>query len=242
MGSTLAGVKAGVLAGVAYIGSLAVFNVIILYAAKPAVLNYISNNFQQGCPLTSGVNGTSVADCYASLAPVYVPFIAFIGFFVAILWAGIFGRFYESIPGRSAYTKGIAVALVVAINLILFQLEGVTFETAATEAITVFLVVTTLAFGVMLGDLYVRYTRTVLFVSQDAKALKIMVDHRDVTGKTRTFAVKSTHNVRADTSGGSAFREWVVSGGVTVEDQKSYETPMEVDGDGMLKAIASKKY
>jgi hypothetical protein len=136
----------------------------------------------------------------------------------------------------------VTIGIVIAINLILFQLVGITFEARVTLALTIFLVAATFAYGIILGDLYARYTRKVSFVSDDDALLRIVVDRRDCTGKTKTFAVKSTHVARADTLEGSSFREWVVSGGVTVEDPRSFETPMEVNGDGMLKALVSRKY
>ena len=241
MGSTIAGLKAGVLGGAAYVGSMAVFNVILLYAAKPAVMQYISDNFQQVCPPMSVANSTTVADCFSSIAPVYLPFIAFVAFFVTLLYAAIFGRFYEYLPGGSS-TKGVTIGVVTATNLVLFQLVGVTFEKSVTLTLTVFLVAVTFAYGAILGDLYTRYTRKVEFLSEDAASLRIIVDRRDCTGRTKTFATKSTHVVRADASEGSSFKEWAVSGGVSVEDRRSFETPMEVNGDGMLKALASKKH
>jgi hypothetical protein len=241
MGSTVAGVKAGVLAGVLYVGSLAIVNVIILYAAKPAVMQWVGANFQQLCPPTTATaNSTTLADCFSSLAPVYLPYIAFIAFFISLLYAAVFGRLYEYIPGRSS-TKGVAIGVVIAINLIVFQLVGITFNPRATMGLTVFLIAATFAYGFILGDLYTRYTRTVRFLSED-KSLKIIVDRSDCTGKTKTYATKSTHNVRADTTGDTSFKEWVVSGGVTVEDARSFETSMEIDGDGMLKALVSRRY
>jgi hypothetical protein len=234
-------VKAGVLAGVAYVGSITTFNLIVLYADRPAITQYIANNFQQVCAPTASLNSTSVADCFSSLAPVYLPFIAFVAFFISLIYAAIFGRFHEYVPGGRR-GKGITMAGIVAINLVLFQLVGVTFEQRASLGLAAFLVAATAAYGAILGDLYIRYTRTVQFVSEDEGALKIIVDRRDCTGKARTFAAKSTHTVRADSAEGSSFKGWVVSGGVSVEDARSFETAMEVDGDGLLKALVSKKY
>jgi hypothetical protein len=242
MGSTIAGLKAGVLGGVLYVGSLAIINVILLYAAKPEIVQYIVTNFQQVCPQTATIaNSTTVADCFATIAPVYLPFIAFVAFFIALLYSAIFGRVYEHIPGRGS-SKGVTIAVVTAITLIIFQLVGVTFNPQATTGLTLFLIASTFAYGFILGDLYRRYTRTVQFLSEDAKSLKIIVGRSDCTGRTKTFATRSTHSIRADTTEDGAFKEWVVSGGVTVEDARSFETSMEVNGDGMLKALVSRKY
>jgi len=242
LGSALAGIKAGVLAGLAYIGTLAFFNVAVLYISRQDILNYIANNFSQVCAPVKVVNGTSIQDCFATLAPVYVPFVAFLGFFVALVYAGIFGRIYEFIPGRSPSFKGLTVAPIVAINLILFQLVGFTFEESARVALLLVLVGTTISYGLLLGNLYRRYTRVVEFVSQDESSLRILVGRSDLTGKKRTLATKSTHALRADVSDDSSFRGWTVSGGVSVEDPRSFETTMEITGDGLLKGLVSKKY
>ncbi len=230
------------IAGLVYIGALALVNVIVLYAAEPDVLTYITNNFAQVCFPVPTVNSTTVQDCFASLAPVYIPFVAFVGFLLALIYSGIFGRIYDSIPGRSSRIKGLAIAPIVAINLLLFQLVGITFEESATVILTITLLVSTIAYGLLLGELYKRYTRVIQFVSQDEAALKIIVGRSNLTGKSRTFALKSSHEVKADVADDSSFRGWTVSGGVTVEDPKSFETTMEVNGDGLLKAQVTKKY
>lgn len=242
MGSILAGVKAGVIAGLVYIGTLALFNVAVLYISRGDVLNYIANNFSQVCSPVSTVNSTSIQDCFDSLAPVYVPFVAFIGFSLTLGYSALFGRVYERIPGPSPSRKGLVIAPVVAINLVLFQLIGFTFEQSATEGVIVVLILTTVAYGLLLGRLYRRYTRVVHFVSQDEAALRIIVGRSDFTGKTTTLGAKSTHNVEARVAHDSSFRGWTASGGVTVEDPKSFETSIEINGDGLLKGLVSKKY
>jgi hypothetical protein len=40
---------------------------------------------------------------------------------------------------------------------------------------------------------------------------------------------------------GSSFKGWSVSGGVTVDDPRSYETTMDVEGDGVLIAQSAPK-
>ena len=62
---------------------------------------------------------------------------------------------------------------------------------------------------------------------------RILVDGRDMTGKSRTFAFNSTHSIRADAREGS-FKGWATSGGVKVEDPRAYDTAMEIEGDGSL--------
>ena len=149
---------------------------------------------------------------------------------------------YERIPGTGSTFKGLLVAPLVAISLLFFQLIGFTFELSATEALVVVLILATLAYGFLVGRFYKRYTRVIQFVSEDDSALRIIVGRSDLTGKTTTLATNSTHNIEAKVTEDGSFKGWSVSGGVTVEDARSFETTLEVKGDGMLKGQVAKKY
>lgn len=237
MGSFFAGVKAGTLAGVAYVGGIALFNVFLLYAFKSDVLALISQTYSQSCVPAQSVNATTVAieDCFNSVLVVYIPLVAFLGFFVSLIYSGIFGALYETFPGRSV-AKGETLAVIVGINFLLLSLvEVYSANFLAKVAITAFFVVWTAVYGLLMGRLYTRYTRVVEVASQDDKALRVLIDGRDQTGKTRTFALRSSHTARAKLGAGSSFREWSASGGVKVEDTRSFETTMEVEGDGVLR-------
>ncbi len=242
MGSFFAGVKAGTLAGVVYVGGLALFNVLLPYAFKSDVLNIISQTYPQSCVPAESVNATAIAveDCFSSVVVVYMPLVAFLGFLVSLVYSGIFGAFYEYFPGRGA-VKGETLGVIVGISLLLLNLVGVYFDFTAKVAIVTFFFAWTIVYGLLMGKLYSRYTRTVQVVSQDDKSLRILVDGRDYTGKTRTFAARSSHNVKAKVEEGSSFKEWSVSGGVQVEDARSFETTMEVEGDGVLKGQSKPK-
>lgn len=242
MGSVLAGIKAGVVAGIVYIGALVVANLGILYVLRQDVMDFVTNNYSLVCTPVSSVNSTSVQDCFNSLAPVYLPFIAFGGFFVTLGYSALFGRMYEHIPGQGPSFKGLMVAPFVAITLVFFQLLGFTFELSATEALAVALIGATFAYGFLVGRFYRRYTRVIQFVSEDDAALRIFVGRSDLTGKTTTLATNSSHNIEARVSEDSSFRGWSVSGGVVVEDLRSFQTTMEVKGDGLLKGQVAKKY
>lgn len=237
MGSTLAGVKAGVLCGVIYFGILALVNVSVLFAFQKDATAAINAGFGQLC---SSRYNSSAYDCLVSVAQIQVPFVAFLGFFLSLVFAGLFGRFYERVPGVEYRTKGITTALLLLLALILFGLGGYTFDTPSTYITAASEIGATLGYGVLLGFLYTRYTRRVEFVGEEEGSLRILVDGKDFTGKTRTFSSMSVHEIRADSAGGSPFKEWVVSGGVTVEDSRSFETTMEVNGDGLLKVISRK--
>jgi hypothetical protein len=99
-----------------------------------------------------------------------------------------------------------------------------------------------LVFGYVLGRLYRRYTRLVKFLSLDEGSLRILLDGRDYTGKARTLAVTSTHKVRAEVADDASFKEWEGEGGITIDDPRSFETTIEITGDGALKAVVAKKY
>lgn len=243
MGSFFAGVKAGTLAGLVYLGGLAVANVGVLYALKGQVYSIIMTHFSEYCTSAPSGNSTSsIPACFNSVLSVYVPFIAFIGFFIALLYSGIFGQLYEYIPGRSPVAKGELIAIVVGVNLVFLDLSGVFFNFTSAVMTTAAFLVLTFVFGLILGRLYKKYTRTVTFQSDDSELLRIRVDRRDLTGKSRTFAATSSHKVTADLTEDASFKEWATSGGITLEDPRSFETVMEVNGDGLLKAHVSKKY
>lgn len=239
MGSGFAGVKAGVLAGIVYVGGIAFFNVALLLIFQKDALNFISQNVS-GCTAGIPVNGTSipVTQCYDTVFTQYLPFAAFIGYFLSLFYAWIFGALYDSIPMKDPRIKGTVIALVVAISFVFLELEGFTFSYTVKVILTVFFVLITFLYGVMLGLLYKRYTKEVSLVSEDPD-LRILVGRKDCTGKVLTFSARSVHKLTAKTES-SHFKEWVVSGGVTVEDSRSFETIMEVNGNGVLKAVGTK--
>lgn len=235
----------GTLAGIAYISGLAIFNVFLLYAFKPEILTeiYLKN---PGVCTAVATNAThSIEECFDSIAPFFIPIISFYGFFIVLFFGGLFGRLYEHWPGRGATVKGEVTGFMIAATLLLnplYNLAGIYIDPTILPNL-LFLLGWTGLLGYFMGRLYRRYTRVVTFEVQEEKGfLKIIVDGKDFTGKTRTFATKSIHTVRADASDGGSFREWTVSGGVAVEDPRSFETEMEVNGDGLLKALVSRKY
>ncbi|HXW36316.1 MAG TPA: hypothetical protein VEJ36_00180 [Nitrososphaerales archaeon] len=242
MGSPLAGLKAGVISGVVFVGALALVNVILLYAFQSQALTIISKSFSAVCTLvesnstSSAVNVTSpaVKACFSDVVSVWPEFFAFINFFIALFLASVFGWLYESLPSSRPTIKGLSISVVALVVYIYFGLLGLTFVIQAAELLYAFALADTVLFGYLLGKLYGRYSRTVDIVSQDGSA-KILVDGKDFTNKKRTFSVKSVHEVKAEPQEGSSFKEWTVSGGVSVEDNRSYETTMEVNGDGVLR-------
>jgi len=241
LGSFFAGIKAGTLGGILYVGGIAVFNVLLLYALKASVLSAISTAYPQSCPMVPNVNG-SAEDCFSSVVAVDVPFIAFVAFFITLAYSGIFGMYYDSLPSRGPTIKGLLFGAIIGFNLIFFGFSGYIFDSESASATALLMVVWTPVFGFLLGRLYRKYTRRVEFSSQDPLLLKVIVDGRDITGKARTFAATSSHKVRADVAEDASFKEWEPSGGITLEDTRSFETTMEVNGDGSIKGIVGPKY
>lgn len=242
MGSFFAGVKAGTLGGVVYVGGMAVFNVALLYTLKPEVLNWISTNFALACTTTSGNSTGSIESCFQSVVSVDVPYIAFVAFFIALIYSGLFGMYYDSLPAKAPTWKGETFAAIVGVNLIFFGFAGFYFDSTSAAATSAFVVAWTIVFGYLLGRLYKKYTRVVEITSQDEALLKVFVDGRNYTGKTRTFATTSSHKVRADVTDDASFKEWEATGGVTLEDTRSFETLMEVNGNGSITGKVGAKY
>jgi hypothetical protein len=243
LGSFFAGVKAGTLGGILYVGGLALFNVFLLFAFKGAVLNAFSHSYSQVCPAAPSTNSTGTLEgCFQLVVAVDVPYVAFIAFFVTLLYSGIFGLWYERFPTTSSTIKGEAIAGVIGLNLVFFGFSGFYFDFESSVASSIFLVAWTIFLGYLVGRLYRRYTRLVEFESPDKASLRILVDGKEFTGKARTLAFTSTHKVRAETADGGSFKEWVAAGGVKVDDLRSFETTIEITGDGSLKAVLVKKY
>jgi len=241
LGSFFAGIKAGTMGGILYVGGMALFNVVLLYALQADVMASISNANPVLCPMTATVNG-SAQDCFVSLVTIDVPFVAFVAFFITLIYSGLFGIYHDFYPRLGTAAKAMIVAVIVAVNLLFFGFAGYIFDTQSEVATSAFLILWTALFGYSLGRLYRRYTREVGFESEDTSMLRIVVDGRDVTGKLRTFATTSSHKLRAELGEDASFREWEGSGGVNLDDPRSFETVMEVNGDGALKGRVTSKY
>ena len=246
MGSYLAGVKAGTLGGLLYIGGIVAFNLVAMLVYKEGVLAAISLAYPQTCPPIAQVNGISAEDCYSSVLTLFLPYIAFLGFFIVLIASGILGANYDRLPGKGAF-KGQIFGLMTGGTLVGFSLVAYNvllvysgYPTNVEFAVAFPLL--TALFGIVTGRLYQRYTRVVAFQKQGEGEVRILLDGNDMTGSTITLAHNSVHKVRAETGDGTSFKEWAPSGGVKLEDRKSFETVLEVDGDGTLSAHVGKKY
>ena len=247
MGSFFAGIKAGTLSGILYVAGLAAFNVLLLYLLKSSVLTAINQANPVACPMNANVNG-SVQDCFDLVISVSVPFVSFVSIFVVLFISGIFGLYFDSLPGRGATVRGLFFGAIVVFCMIfvvplLFGLGLVyAFDEASSVATAVFLLCWTPVFGYLLGRLYKKYTRAIEFSSQNPDLLKVVVDGRDSTGRVKTFATTSSHKLRAEIAEGASFREWDATEGIGLEDTRSFETTMEVNGDGKIVGNVSPKY
>ena len=241
MGSFFAGIKAGTMGGILYVGGMAAFNVLLLYSLQSDVLAAVSKANPTMCPILATVNA-SAQDCFVSLVTIDVPFVAFVAFFITLLYSGLFGIYHDYFPKIGTGAKAMVVAAIIAVNLLFFGFAGYVFDSQSAVATTAFLVLWTALFGYSLGRFYRRYTRKVGFESEDTSMLKVLVDGRDATGRWRTFATTSSHRLRAELSSDASFKVWDGSGGVSLEDPRSFETVMEVNGDGTLKGRVSSKY
>lgn len=242
MGSAFAGMKAGVLAGLVYFGGTALFNIFVIYLFESDALSYIRTNFASSCSTLPASGLPSPADCLYAFVVVDVALLTFVAYFASLGLSLLFGRSYESLPGSTPRRKGLIVGFAMLVIFVLLGAWSLIFNYASFVMLASFTIAVTAVYGILLGNLYRRYTREVQITSQNANALRIMVDGKDLTGKTLTFAAKSSHKLKASLTEGSSFREWAVSGGVTVEDSRSFDTLMEVTGDGMLKGQVSPKY
>ena len=238
MGSAFAGAKAGIIGGIFFAGSLGIFNYLLLVLLKPSVLAALAKT-----PECSGVvpSGTAqpVEDCFTAIVAVLIPLSAFIVFILSLVFAIIYGKFFESYPGRDYRVRALIVSYLMLVFLLLFGLEGIFVDEPQRLAIVAFDAVATGVYAYLLGKFYKRYTRVIEFSSPEPEPIKIMIGRKNVTGKTLTFSTRSSHKVVARASEKTVFREWSYSGGVTVEDPNSFETIMRVDGDGMLKATSA---
>jgi len=240
MGSFFAGIKAGTLSGILYVGGIAIFNVLLLYALQPTVYRVMSSSYPQ-CPWPPNVNG-SAADCFQSVVAVDVPFIAFVAFFITLAYTGIFGLYYDSLPTRRPTVKGLIFGAIVGFNLVFFGFSGYVFDSESAAATAAVMLLWTPVFGYLLGRLYKKYTRVVEFSSQDPNLLKVLVDGRDSTGRSKTFARTSSHKLRAEVAEDASFKEWEATSGVVLEDARSFETSMEVNEDAKLVGKVGPKY
>ena len=227
--SGLAGAKAGILGGIFFAAAASLFNVLLLEASKGSVMSAFQST--PGCTTAP----TTPQDCFNTLLNTDIPsLVAFpIGVF-GILFGALYGIYFEFLPGRGYRIRAAAMGLAMLIVLLFFRVAGLTADPTQTAVMYACDVFAAGGYSLIIARFYRSYTREVEFKSPDQGRLKITVDGKNYTGKLKTLSLHSAHTVRAPSESG-AFHEWLVSGGVSVLDSKSFETTMRVDGDGLLK-------
>jgi hypothetical protein len=229
LGSGLAGAKAGILGGIFLAAAVGICNIVLLLVFSSDVLQFLAGNAAL-CPTT-----VTPQDCFSTTISVSIPtYVMFPVAVFGVIFGGLFGVYFEYLPGVGYRIRALALGLGLLIFILFFGVGGETLPgttRAVMSALDLFLV---LGYTLIIARFYRRFTREVEFGSARPKELKVLVDGRNSTGKMKTFAVNSTQKVRAE-GDGRGFKEWLVSGGVSVEDPKSFETSFNVEGDGLLK-------
>ena len=233
MGASLSGAKAGILGGIFFAAAVGLFNVALLEAFKGSVLqDLLSNSLCNGTIATPTI--ATPQDCFTSIVTANIPLTVFLVAVFSIIFGGFYGVFFEYLPGQGYGIRAVAIGMGLLIMMLVFGAAGITTDQTLRAIMSAFDTLAMLVYTVIIARFYRKYTREVEFESPNPEKLKILVDGKDFTGKVRTLGVHSTHTVRAPSESG-AFKEWLVSGGVSVLDSKSFETTMRVDGDGLLK-------
>ena len=235
MGSILAGLQAGAVAGLYFAASVSVFNVLILLSFKSDVFAALETTTQCSTAVPAGQVG-SVQYCFSQLLFPGIPLYDFVRTLViAIFFAVSIGIYFDYIPGRSYLQKTLLVSFIMLLAMLFLGLYGLVADGLQEILMVTFELVGAALYAVIFAQLYRRFTREVEFQSQKTNLIKIMVDKRDLTGRKRTFLANSTHHVEA-ISEGKPFKGWLTSGGVTVKDPREPKTTIEIIGNGLLKA------
>jgi len=235
MGSALAGAKAGSVAALYFAGSTTLFNVLLLLTFKSDVLTYLSQNFPSTCPsvATSGISGTADT-CFTEILEGDIPITDFVRVgVIALIFAVIIGVYFDYLPGKKYVVRTLAGSAIMVISMLFLGLNGVETDQLQVILMVAFQCGSSLPYALVMARLFRRFSREVQFSAPDGGG-KIFVDKRNVTGKTRTFGLNSSHSIEVAGSERS-FRGWLVSGGVTVKEPKQQKTAMRVAGDGLLR-------
>ena len=224
----MAGAKAGILGGIFFAAVAGLANWALMEAFSSAVLQVLSTISYCSAPA-----GTPQA-CLSTLINTNIPTLAVLQGASGILFGALYGTYFEFLPGNGYRIKAVAAGMLMLVVLLFLGLAGITIDRTQQVIMYVVDVVCMTGYVIITAHFYREYTREVKFESPNPESLKITVDHKNYTGKTKTLSLHSNHTVRAPSESG-AFHAWLVSGGVSVLDSKSFETTMRVDGDGLLK-------
>jgi len=235
LGSLLGGVKAGAVASLWFAGSISVFNALVLLSFKSTTISLLSTYSQ--CSGSGSASQTGSAEsCFSTLLFPGVPQYDFLRTaIIAMFFALSIGMYFDYLPGPSYTRKTLLVSLIMLLLMFFLGMYGIVADAGQEILMVSFELVAALLYAVVFARLYRRFTREVEFQSQKPGLMKIMVDRRDLTDRKRTFSTNSTHKVEA-VSEGKPFKEWLMSGGVSVENSREAQTTLKIVGDGLLKA------
>lgn len=225
-----AGAKAGLAGAAFFTAAVGLFNFAFLEALKSTSLADLSK--VAGCTTAPH----TPEGCFTNIIMNYIPYVVLLpSATLGVLFGVLYGMYFEYIPGKGYGVRAIGMSLIFLIALIVVGAAGNYTATDDTELSTIraFDTVAMICYAYILSKLYRRFTREVEFESPNSERLKIIVDGRNYTDKRRTLSLRS-HKLKATADKGT-FHQWLVSGGVKVEDPKSPETTMIVEGDGLLK-------
>lgn len=235
MGSALAGLKAGAVASGYFAGSISLFNIVILFAFKQQVLDYLTQNYSTACGVVAVAPSAGGTErCFDSIIVSGIPIVDFARTLViALLFSVAIGLYFDYLPGPTYLRRGAFAALVMLILMLFLGLYGIVVTETQVVLMILFEGGAIIPYAVVLARLYRRFTREVEFQTVVSTG-KVIVDRRDLTGRKRTFSLNSRHKVEA-AGELKAFRGWLVSGGVHVEEPNQEKTTITISGDGLLK-------
>ena len=192
-----AGAKAGILGGIFFAAAVGLVNWALMEAFSNTALQVLST-----ISYCSGTEGTPQA-CLSTLINTNIPTLAVLQGASGILFGALYGMYFEFLPGNGYRIKAVAMGVLMLVVLLFFGLAGITIDRTQQVIMYAFDVVCMVGFVVITAHFYREYTREVKFESPNPEKLKITVDDKNYTGKTKTLSLHSNHTVRAPSESGA---------------------------------------
>src|SRR5436853_5741638 len=93
-------------------GSIGLFNVLLLYALKGDVLQFLSANLPSACGGVAGGVRPTPEECFSSVVLVYIPYFIFLGLVSSLVFAAAYGILCEHVTGQSTRVKAASMGLL----------------------------------------------------------------------------------------------------------------------------------
>lgn len=153
MGNTTIGLKAGAIAGIIYGLVLGLLSYVTVVADKSAITGVLTKNLPSNSPFT-------VQQLY-DIVVIFTPAIAATaGIFGGLIIGAIYGRLFESIPGKTSVIKGVLVgAFLWVLVSVLADLGDLQYGLAVYLGDVGVGLFSAMLFGVLLGYFFGRFTR-----------------------------------------------------------------------------------